>query len=57
MGYSIHAGMVILADGTEAAAKRLSRVLHNDPGMGVVRHADAGYELAINTAKAHNVGL
>lgn len=46
MGYSIHAGMVIVADGTEAAAARLSRVLRNDPGMGVIRHADAGYEQA-----------
>ena len=44
MGYSIHAGMVIVADGTDEAARRLSRVLRNDPGMGVIRHADAGYE-------------
>jgi urocanate hydratase len=50
MGYSIHAGMVIVADGTEDAAARLSRVLRNDPGLGVVRHADAGYELARETA-------
>lgn len=50
MGYSIHAGMVVVADGTEDAAKRLERVLTTDPGMGVVRHADAGYELAIETA-------
>ncbi len=49
MGYSIHAGMVIVADGTEAAAARLSRVLRNDPGLGVIRHADAGYELAQQT--------
>lgn len=49
MGYSIHAGMVIVADGTEEAAKRLSRVLRNDPGMGVIRHADAGYEIAQRT--------
>ena len=47
MGYSQHAGMVILADGTERAAKCLSRVLHSDPAMGVIRHADAGYEKAI----------
>ena len=49
MGYSIHAGMVIVADGTDAAAARLSRVLRNDPGMGVIRHADAGYPLAQKT--------
>lgn len=50
MGYSIHAGMVVVADGTEEAAKRLMRVLTTDPGMGVVRHADAGYEEAVRTA-------
>jgi len=50
MGYSLHAGMVIVADGTSAAEKRLRRVLHNDPAMGVIRHADAGYELAKETA-------
>jgi urocanate hydratase len=49
MGYSIHAGMVIVADGTEAAEARLSRVLRNDPGLGVIRHADAGYPLAQKT--------
>jgi len=49
MGYSIHAGMVIVADGTAEAAKRLARVLRNDPGLGVIRHADAGYELAQKT--------
>ncbi len=49
MGYSIHAGMVIVADGTDAAAARLSRVLRNDPGLGVIRHADAGYALAQKT--------
>ncbi|BAV06284.1 urocanate hydratase [Filimonas lacunae] len=57
MGYSIHAGMVIVADGTEEAAARLSRVLRNDPGMGVIRHADAGYDVAIDTAKKHNLTL
>ncbi len=57
MGYSIHAGMVIVADGTEDAAIRLSRVLRNDPGMGVIRHADAGYELAKETAKTHNLTI
>lgn len=57
MGYSIHAGMVIVADGTEEAAARLSRVLRNDPGMGVIRHADAGYELAKATGENHNLIL
>jgi urocanate hydratase len=57
MGYSIHAGMVIVADGTEDAAIRLQRVLRNDPGMGVIRHADAGYEQAIETAKANHLEL
>ncbi len=57
MGYSIHAGMVIVADGTEDAALRLSRVLRNDPGMGVIRHADAGYELAKETAKENGLDL
>lgn len=46
MGYSIHAGMVIVADGTDEAASKLSRVLRNDPGLGVIRHADAGYDVA-----------
>ncbi len=49
MGYSIHAGMVIVADGTDSADARLSRVLRNDPGLGVIRHADAGYPLAQKT--------
>ncbi|HJV18699.1 MAG TPA: urocanate hydratase [Sediminibacterium sp.] len=57
MGYSIHAGMVIVADGTDDAAVRLSRVLRNDPGMGVIRHADAGYEIAMDTAKKFGLGL
>ena len=57
MGYSIHAGMVIVADGTPAAAARLSRVLRNDPGMGVIRHADAGYDLAKDTARANGLDL
>ncbi len=51
MGYSIHAGMVIVADGTADAALRLSRVLRNDPGMGVIRHADAGYDVAKDTLR------
>ncbi len=55
MGYSIHAGMVIVADGTEEAALRLSRVLRNDPGMGVIRHADAGYEVAKKTLQENGL--
>ncbi len=55
MGYSIHAGMVIVADGTDDAAKRLSRVLRNDPGMGVIRHADAGYDIALDTLRKNNL--
>ena len=57
MGYSLHAGMVVVADGTEDAAKRLERVLTTDPGMGVVRHADAGYDLAIATAKEKGIQI
>lgn len=51
IGYSIHAGMVVVADGTDEGAARLERVLTSDPGMGVIRHVDAGYDLAIKTAK------
>jgi urocanate hydratase len=57
MGYSIHAGMVIVADGTAEAEQRLKRVLRNDPGMGVIRHADAGYETAIETAKENGLDI
>jgi len=57
MGYSQHAGMVIVADGSDAAAERLARVLVNDCGSGVMRHADAGYELAIETAKKFGLKL
>ena len=57
MGYSIHAGMVIVADGTDDAAERLRRVLRNDPGTGVIRHADAGYESAKKTAKDNDLDL
>lgn len=57
MGYSIHAGMVIVADGTEEAARRLKRVLHNDPAMGVIRHADAGYDIAKDVARQHRLAL
>jgi urocanate hydratase len=57
IGYSIHAGMVIVADGTEAAAERLERVLTGDPGMGVARHADAGYSEAVDFGRRHGVDL
>jgi urocanate hydratase len=57
MGYSQHAGLVILADGTEAAAKRIGRVLWNDPAMGVIRHADAGYPIAIDCAREFGLNL
>jgi len=57
MGYSLHAGMVIVADGTPEAARRLERVLTTDPGMGIVRHADAGYELAQQTAREKGVQI
>jgi urocanate hydratase len=57
MGYSIHAGMVIVADGTAEAAARLSRVLRNDPGIGVIRHADAGYEKAKAVAAQFGLGI
>ena len=57
MGYSQHAGMVIVADGTAEAARRLERVLWNDPGTGVMRHADAGYEIAIDCAREQGLDL
>jgi urocanate hydratase len=57
MGFSQHAGVVIVADGTAAAEKRLERVLWNDPGSGVMRHADAGYDIAINCAKEQGLDL
>ena len=57
MGYSQHAGMVIVCDGTDAAAKRIGNVLWNDPASGVMRHADAGYDIAIATAKKHALKL
>jgi urocanate hydratase len=57
IGYSQHAGMVIVADGTPEAAKRLERVLWNDPASGVMRHADAGYDIAIECAKEHHLKL
>jgi urocanate hydratase len=57
IGNSLHAGQVIVADGTPDGARRLERVLTNDPGIGVVRHADAGYETAIATARRHGLRL
>jgi urocanate hydratase len=57
MGYSLHAGMVVVADGSELAKERLERVLTTDPGMGIVRHADAGYEKAIQVAKEKGVDI
>jgi len=57
MGYSLHAGQVTVADGTASAQRRLSRVLNNDPGLGVVRHADAGYEVAKKTAREQGIRM
>jgi urocanate hydratase len=57
MGYSQHAGQVIVADGSDDAARRLERVLWNDPATGVMRHADAGYELAIDCAREQGLDL
>lgn len=57
MGFSQHSGMVIVCDGTDDAAERVNRVLHNDPATGVMRHADAGYDIAINCAKEQNLDL
>jgi urocanate hydratase len=57
MGFSQHAGMVIVCDGSEAAAVRLERVLTNDPATGVMRHADAGYEIAVDCAREQGLNL
>jgi urocanate hydratase len=57
IGYSLHAGMVIVADGSAEADEKLSRVLTSDPGMGVVRHADAGYETAVETARDRGIDM
>jgi urocanate hydratase len=57
IGYSLHAGMVVVADGTADAARRLERVLTTDPGTGIMRHADAGYPEAIDAAKRHGLDL
>jgi urocanate hydratase len=57
IGFSQHAGMVVVADGTENSKRRLERVLTSDPGMGVLRHADAGYSKAIKFAATHNIDI
>jgi urocanate hydratase len=57
IGYSQHAGMVAVADGTDNAGRRLERVLTSDPGMGVIRHADAGYSSAIKFAQSHQIKI
>jgi urocanate hydratase len=57
MGYSLHAGQVTVADGTDIASRKIGRVLNNDPGIGVARHADAGYELAQQTAKEKDIHI
>jgi urocanate hydratase len=57
MGFSQHAGMVIVCDGSEDAARRIARVLWNDPATGVMRHADAGYEDALDCAREHGLDL
>jgi urocanate hydratase len=57
MGYSQHSGVVIVCDGSEAADARIARVLWNDPGTGVMRHADAGYEVARECAREHGLTL
>ena len=57
IGNSIHAGMVVVADGTKEMSERINRVLTNDPGMGVARHADAGYEKALEFSKKHKINI
>jgi urocanate hydratase len=57
IGYSLHAGMVVVADGTGEATRRLQRVLTSDPGMGIIRHVDAGYESAIEEAREHQLNI
>src|SRR5690606_11060690 len=57
MGYSQHAGVVIVCDGSEAADRRIARVLWNDPGTGVMRHADAGYDIAVQCAREQGLKL
>ena len=57
MGYSQHSGVVIVCDGSEEADKRIARGLWNDPGTGVMRHADAGYQIALDCAREHGLNL
>jgi urocanate hydratase len=57
MGYSIHAGMALVADGSTQTDERIARLLWNDPATGVMRHADAGYDIAVRTARAHELQL
>jgi urocanate hydratase len=57
IGYSLHAGQATVADGTADAATRIERVLTNDPGLGILRHADAGYEQALAAARQHGLRL
>ena len=57
MGFSQHSGMVIVCDGTDEAQQRVARVLRNDPGTGVMRHADAGYDIAIDCAREQGLDL
>jgi urocanate hydratase len=57
IGFSQHAGMVVVADGTENSKRRLERVLTSDPGMGILRHADAGYSRAIEVAAKNNIDI
>jgi urocanate hydratase len=57
IGYSLHAGMVVVADGSDAAQARLARVLDTDPALGVIRHADAGYEKAKRVAEDRGVRI
>jgi len=57
IGYSLHAGMVVVADGTDGATRRLERVLTTDPGIGIIRHVDAGYDRAIEKAREHELKI
>ncbi len=57
MGFSQHSGMVVVCDGSDEAAERIARVLHNDPATGVMRHADAGYDIAVNCAQEQGLNL
>jgi urocanate hydratase len=57
IGYSLHAGIAVVADGTDEAAAKLERVLTNDPGLGILRHADAGYPEAVEAARRHDLQL